>query len=167
MKKIIYLFALAVLITACSKDDATPNYIDNNLIGTWELEYYYRDDDNNPINIDRYTDYEYFDAILHTITFEKDTTCGLILRYYENNEYYSTWSYYVVNNNIYQPKVCNGWLPIHPPYYLEWNFGLDGLKYKISNNKLIIAANSAYYTGLPFPEDYHLCGFYGFYKRKE
>ncbi|MDR0754447.1 MAG: hypothetical protein LBF04_03570, partial [Prevotellaceae bacterium] len=61
MKKIIYLFALAVLITACSKDDETPKYIDENLIGEWEmLECYQTTNNTGIINIDSAKYYEIF-----------------------------------------------------------------------------------------------------------
>ncbi|MDR1198430.1 MAG: hypothetical protein LBK94_05380 [Prevotellaceae bacterium] len=153
MKKLIYLITFALIVACCSKDDATPNYIDNKLIGEWELEYYYRDDDDNDINIDNAENYQKFYSAPHTVTFNADTACGFKDKYM--SEYYIN-SYYVSNNNIHTTYFCehygvgasiSDYLIGHP------------IQYRFKNNQLIIASKSISLQGVR-------CVFYGFYKRK-
>ncbi|MDR1347697.1 MAG: hypothetical protein LBJ63_04595 [Prevotellaceae bacterium] len=153
MKKLFYLISFALLVACCSKDDATPSYIDNKLIGKWELEYYYRDDDNNPINIDNAENYTKLLSAPHYVIFNADTACGFrqdyIIGYYIN-------SYTIEANKIKLNKLCE-YLNLAGivDYFMETN-----LHYKIRNNQLIIGSNSWNYST---QDD---CVIYGFYKRK-
>jgi predicted RNA-binding protein with PIN domain len=150
MKKLFYIAALVLLIAACGKDEVNP--IDNNLIGTWQLEYYYRDDDNNPINIDKAESYQKYNSPYHSVVFNADTACGFNQHYID--EYISE-SYFVKGNKIFTNKICEYYqCSICSDYYID----LD-IQYKIKNNQLIIASNSYSNT------TQNLCVFYGFYKR--
>jgi hypothetical protein len=152
MKKIIYLTAFALIISACGKDDVNST---NNLIGTWELEYFYRDSENNQINFDNATMYERFDANYppHTLTFTDVNECGLIEKF--NNTDYQTHTYKINNNNI-NIEICESHLTGTPNHLLG-----HSIKYKISNNLLILAhVITIYMNG-----SYDIV-IYGFYKRK-
>lgn len=154
MKKLFYTLILAVIITACGKDDNPTPPIDPKLVGTWELEYYYQDTANNPIEFDNAETYTRYDAELHSIEFNADTACGRI-------EIYScakmTCSYYTHQNQIISIESCSWW--DNGYCYINYFIG-NNVNYKFKNNQLIIASNSQNITS-------QRCVSYGYYKRIE
>jgi hypothetical protein len=155
MKKLFYLLTTAIIITACSKDDAAPKHIDNALLGNWELEYYYRDDNDGDINIDNATDYAKYSVGTgyHGITFSADTACGFTQMYIDGFEIYS---YNTNSHSVYITHDCNTY---HYSYSYDYHIGYP-IKYKLINNQLIIGSKSISRSGI-------YCVFYGFYKRKQ
>jgi hypothetical protein len=177
MKKLIYLIALAVLIAACGKDDETLNYIDNKLIGTWELEYYYYDKDCNNIDFNLMTDYTL--VIPGTWKGKKHDSCTLVFdinkfKFYVHPNPYPGYSY---NNNY---NIVNDTINVNYKYIYDNTYCYDiahadmGIVlYKIMDNQLLLAFKSnkhSYHTihtifgenGAHFP-----IVIYGIYTRKE
>jgi hypothetical protein len=151
MKKLIYIAAVSLLIAACGKENATPNYIDNRLVGTWELTECYMDFSDSEINIDNAKNFTKIDENL-TIIFTADTACGFTYTFI--NEDFARYNYNAKNNNITLTKLCERQLDENYYFYDI----PDEIIYKLNNSNLIIAnkyrINSAYNT------------YYSFYKRK-
>jgi hypothetical protein len=106
MKKLIYLIAAAVLFTACSKDDETPNYIDKNIIGTWKLEYYYIAENSNTINFADTINLIKTDYPTNNLIFS-DENCGLLHKFNEMDFCYSSYNTNNNNNIIHITKHCS------------------------------------------------------------
>ncbi|MDR1349011.1 MAG: hypothetical protein LBJ63_11415 [Prevotellaceae bacterium] len=138
MKKLIYLLALAVLIAACGKDDATIiiKNIDSRLIGEWEVEYYYWDENGNPINFADTATYNRFDTPISQLIFS-NADCGLTHKFSERA--YINCSYYTDNNVIHITKRCNYMMGGTYGLLLFLGFDESDVFYILNNNTLTIA----------------------------
>jgi hypothetical protein len=153
MKKIIYLTAFALIISACGKDNATPKYIDNNLIGIWELtECYENYNKSGEIDIDNAKNFTKINAQL-TVTFSSDTTCGFTYTFSDGD--YAQYNYHIKSNNIVLSKLCE--MQLHNDGYIFYHIQ-DEIIYKIYDKEIIIA--NKYIWG----SEYRI--YYSFYKRK-
>ncbi|MDR1347346.1 MAG: hypothetical protein LBJ63_02800 [Prevotellaceae bacterium] len=140
MKKLIYLITFALLITACGKDDATIKNIDSKLIGTWELEYYYWDENGNPINFTDTATYNRFDTPISQLIFYDAADCGLMHKFSALT--YINCSYYTDNNVIHITKRCNYMISDEYGLYANLLFlGFDesDVFYILNSNTLTIA----------------------------
>ena len=154
MKNLFYIITLAVLVTACGKIDA-----EKKIIGTWQLQYIYLDDDGNPINLDKaetYTKVDDAQCPLYSLIFTNSNECGLIGQY--NNAQYARYTYEVNSNNINILERCEFNAPAVTQHIAQ--FLGNPIKYKLKNNLLIIGYSITFYPG----GDNMVI--YGFYKRK-
>jgi hypothetical protein len=152
MKKLIYLLILAVLITACSKNDATPSYLDSKLIGEWIAEGMHNHH-SETINLDTAENYIFYGIADYEygLIFRPDTVCGytLTLKGIRNNAGKNgnrTNSYFVEGDYFY---IKLGWSCSGDMRDIDgWNGLLVSYrtaKYKFHNNKLIIGINDGNY----------------------
>ncbi len=167
MKKLLYILISAAIIAGCSKEET----IQEQLIGTWELQYYYADVDNNPIDLSMAETYPKFD---HSgcvyLTFNKDKNCGLI----EENCSFDTpeskqcsYTYSVDDLTIYKEYDCeNDWGFSGPEHACSIGY-TSSMLYKINDGVLIIGFESI--TGLAISSGVYYpvaCIHYGYYTRK-
>jgi hypothetical protein len=152
MKKLFYIAALAMIV-ACGKDEVNPS-----IIGEWELEYFYRDDNGNPINIDNATKYTKVAAPYppHTLVFTNLNECGLIETF--NTTDYQSYTYSINNDNIVISERCESHFETSSPNHL---LGYP-IKYRIKDNTLILGHLLTIYIG-----DSYDITIYGFYKYKQ
>ncbi|MDR1199084.1 MAG: hypothetical protein LBK94_08775 [Prevotellaceae bacterium] len=105
MKKLFYLLTLAVLITACGKDDVSINTNPKAIVGNWKSTYYYFDDKDSEIDIPNYNKYSYQESIRSEYrTFLADTACGLLV--WEDSDKKNIYSYTINGDKIKSTGTC-------------------------------------------------------------
>jgi hypothetical protein len=154
MKKLFYLILFSAVLVGCSKNEET---LAEKIIGTWELQYFYRDTLNNPINIDLATNYKKIESTSVRLTFNPDTACGLKTEY--RSTYYVISSYTVNDSHIYATKSCTSTERVGIPSHYINNMG----EYKIIKDSLIVASNNFYIEGRRIKNSIS----YGYYVREK
>ncbi|MDR2009795.1 MAG: hypothetical protein LBQ22_04870 [Bacteroidales bacterium] len=160
MKKLIYLIA-AVMLISCSKDNDFTNN-PNDIIGTWKLECFYRDeridDSNQQIDIDNAEQYTKIDApYLITFIFADLNECGLIEKYADTD--YSVHTYKINGDNINISEICEK--NISTGVFTYHSVLGYPIKYKFKNGKLILGSLINVYDGHMYN-----VAIYAIYKRK-
>jgi hypothetical protein len=154
MKKLFYILIAGVLLAgACAKEDETPA---EKIIGTWELQYYYRDTIAT-VNFDTYEQNKRFTE-QNTLEIRADTTCGISET---TEDTYYTANYHANDTCFYLGKTCSynidGFYPTYTIYYSHSKF-----RYILKDNILITAVNDIYKKN----GDWFPCIYYGYYLRK-
>lgn len=153
MKKLLIILAIFIALS-CSKEET----IQKQIVGTWELHYYYQDNDSNPIDFNMAKTYQKHKYFKSEIQFLENRE--LI----ENSDCSSDFmaNYTIDKNRIVLSDCRIGTYYDGCLYYTIFDAKNNHVYCSLSNNVLVIGFNGFYYKN----SGYLPCVYYGYYERK-